>query len=80
MSLYYIYRISQGTTGLVKQLEKIDAFESFREAKKLVKQLRIDQSNDDKALFKIIFADSELDAEEKLQEKREAPIIQEWEK
>lgn len=80
MSLYYIYRISQGATDLVKQLEKIDAFDSYRDAKKLVKQLRIERAGDEKTLYKIIFADSELDAEEKLQEKREAPIIQEWEK
>jgi hypothetical protein len=27
-----------------------------------------------------MFADTELDAEEKLMEKREAPILREWEK
>jgi hypothetical protein len=30
--------------------------------------------------IKVMFADTELEAEEKLMEKREAPILREWEK
>lgn len=65
---------------MIKKLEKIDRFESYKEAKNKVKALRNEQAAADAALYKIIFADSELDAEQKLQEKREAPIIMEWEK
>ncbi|MDJ0882089.1 MAG: hypothetical protein QNJ56_10615 [Gammaproteobacteria bacterium] len=77
---YFIYKITQMPGNMVKQLEKIDRFESYKEAKKKVKQLRNDQPSEALSLYKIIFAESELAAEEQLQEKREAPIIQEWEK
>ena len=80
MPHYYIFRISQGSAKIIKQLEKIDRFNSYKDAKNKVKALRNEQPATDSALYKIIFADSELDAEQKLQEKREAPIIQEWEK
>lgn len=65
---------------MVKQLEKIERFDTYKKAKKQIKQLRNDLASDDLGLYKIIFAESELAAEEQLQEKREAPIIQEWEK
>lgn len=65
---------------MIKNLKKIDRFDSYKEAKNQVKVLRNEQAATEAALYKIIFADSELDAEQKLQEKREAPIIQEWEK
>ena len=77
---YFIYKITQMPGNMVKQLEKMDRFESYKEAKKKVKQLRNDQPSEALSLYKIIFAESELAAEEQLQEKREAPIIQEWEK
>ena len=80
MANYFIYRVSQGSSNLIKQLEKSDRFEGYRDAKNRVRHLRMDQPGDDKSLYKIIFAESELDAEEKLQEKREAPVVEEWEK
>jgi dihydrodipicolinate synthase/N-acetylneuraminate lyase len=80
MPAYYIYRINQGPTELVKALEKIDQFEGYKDAKKQVKQLRIDQPSDDNSTFKIVFAENELAAEEMLMAKREAPVMAEWEK
>lgn len=65
---------------MVKNLQKIDRLASYQEAKKQVKIIREEQPGDDTAVYRIIFAESELEAEEKLQVKREAPIIQEWEK
>ncbi len=80
MSHYYIYKIDQLPGSMIKKLKKIERFDSYKEAKKEVSQLRINKAEDDTGLYKIIFADSELDAEDKLQEKREEQIIQEWEK
>ncbi|MDJ0881850.1 MAG: hypothetical protein QNJ56_09395 [Gammaproteobacteria bacterium] len=80
MAYYFIYKITQMPGNMFKQLEKIDRFDVYKEAKKHVKQLRNDQSSEDLGQYRIIFAESELAAEEQLQEKREAPIIQEWEK
>lgn len=80
MSHYYIYKITQQPGNMVKQLQKIKRFKSYKDAKKEVSALRINKADDDPGLYKIIFAESELDAEEKLHEKREEQIIQEWEK
>lgn len=80
MAQYFIYRIAAGPSSLVKRLEKIDRFDAYRDAKSLVKKLRQEQALGDTATYKIIFAESALDAEEKLSEKRDSPIIEEWEK
>ena len=80
MPKYFIFKISQGPAGLIKKLEKINQHDSYREAKNEVRTLRTEQLSGDASQFKIIFADSELDAEQKLQEKRDAPIVKEWEK
>lgn len=80
MSFYFIYKISQTPSNIVKALEKIDSFGSYKEAKSRVKELRNHRSTEEASVYKIIFAESELEAEERLQENREAPIVQEWEK
>lgn len=80
MSFYFIYKINSAPTDLVKNLEKTHRFDSYKEAKNQIKALRNEPSKTDTSTYKIIFADSELDAEEKLQAKREAPILKEWEK
>jgi hypothetical protein len=80
MPQYFIYKIEAGANDIVKSLTKLNQFDKFRDAKQEVKRLRREQSSDDAALFKVIFAENELQAEEMLQEKREAPVVLEWEK
>lgn len=77
---YYVYRIASGPSKLVKQLELIKEFEVFKEAKGFAKDERAAQSAADTSIIKVIFADNVLEAEERLQEQREAPIIREWER
>jgi hypothetical protein len=77
---YYIYKIIAGPTDLLKTLEKIEQYDSFKEAKQLARGLRAGMSDNDNYTVKVMFADSELEAEEKLMEKREQPILREWEK
>lgn len=77
---YYVYKILPSVGNLVKNLELQDSFENYKDAKKLVKQKRIDQAADDQATFKVMFAETELEAEEKLMEHREETIVREWEK
>ena len=77
---YYLYKIVAGPTDLLKTLEKIEQFDSFKEAKQLARSLRAAMSADDNYTVKVMFANSELEAEEKLMEKREQPILREWEK
>lgn len=77
---YYVYRIIQGPTELVKQLELQKEFEQFQQAKACARELRADQGPESSDAFKVIFAANTLEAEERLLEKREAPILREWEK
>ncbi len=77
---YYVYKISPGPTKLVSTLEKLAQYDSFKEAKKYARGLRAELSEEDAAHIKVMFAESELEAEEQLMEKREAPILREWEK
>ena len=78
---YYVYKIEAGVSDLVKNLECLDNFETFKEAKNFAKSKRAEQGDDNnQSTYKVIFADNKLDAEEKLLEQREAPILKEWEK
>ena len=77
---YYIYRIHQGPTAIVKNLELVAQHDEYKQAKQQAKQLRIEQATDDASQIKVMFADNQLDAEEKLMEAREQPILREWEK
>jgi hypothetical protein len=77
---YYIYKIVPGPTQLTKSLEKLEQYDSFKDAKKHAREMRADMDNNATHIIKVMFADSELEAEEKLMEKREQPILREWEK
>lgn len=76
---YYVYQIQEGTTNLIKNLEKLADFETYKDAKNRARELRPSLVND-KTQVKVIFADNALQAEELLMEKRDEPIIAEWEK
>lgn len=77
---YYVYKILPSVGNLVKNLELLETYDNYKDAKKSVKQKRIDQDAQDQATFKVMFADTELEAEEKLMEHREEQIVREWEK
>jgi len=75
---YFVFRVTE--KSIVKNLEKLAEFEQFKQAKLFARDCRAKQVSDDDSTIKVIFADNALEAEERLQEKREAPIIREWEK
>ena len=79
---YFVYKISPGPTDLIKNLDLMDTFEKYKDAKNYSKEKRIelDISSQSAEEIKMILAENELEAEEKLLEKREKPILQEWEK
>ncbi len=77
---YYLFKITPGPTDLTKQLDLQQEFESFQEAKKTAREMRAELGADSNLIVKVMFAGSVLEAEEKLQEHREAPILAEWEK
>ena len=78
---YYLFKISSSDqVGLVKQLDLVEVFDSFRSAKQQAKQLRAEATTDAVAEFRISFADNQLTAEEQLLEKREKPVLMEHER
>jgi len=77
---YFIYSIKQGPTALIKNLELLNEFESFKEAKEFAKQARIDQTDGEDVQIKVMFADNQLQAEEQIMEKRDESVVREWEK
>lgn len=77
---YYVYRINQGPTAIVKNLELLAEYENYREAKDYAKQQRLELNIDNPSDIKVMFADNVLQAEEQLMESRDAPILREWEK
>ena len=77
---YFIYRIKPGPTALIKNIELINEFDAFKEAKEFAKQERIDQADGEDIQIKVMFADNQLLAEEQIMEKRDGSIAKEWEK
>jgi hypothetical protein len=75
---YYVFRIQSGPTAIVKQLDLLQEFEVFKEAQDFAKQTRTQIT--DNSQVKVMFADNQLQAEEQLMEKRDKPILREWEK
>ena len=78
---YYVFKMnSPEGMELVKNLQLIDDFESFREAKNFAKDQRAGLEEGDTSLVKVMFADNQLLAEEQLLAYREKPIVMEHEK
>jgi len=77
---YYLYKITTAEgLDLVKNLELLEVYDGFREAKKRAKQLRAEQAQEG-FVFKVMFAENQLSAEEQLLEKREQPVLMEHER
>lgn len=77
---YFIYRVEESAIALVKNLELMGQAERFKEAKIKARDFRSNQPDMPPENIKVIFADSPLEAEEMLLEKREKPILMEHEK
>ena len=77
---YYLFKIcSRDNIDLVKDLELLEVFDAFRNAKTVAKKLRSEQVEDGFS-YKVMFADNQLSAEEQLLEKREKPVLMEHER
>lgn len=77
---YFIYKITPGLTPMAKNLELLTQFEKFNDAKNHARTLRAALGSETDVTIKVIFTATALEAEEKLLEHREAPILREWEK
>jgi hypothetical protein len=77
---YFVYKIAPGISKIVKNIEPLADFEKFKDAKNFAKDKRQNDDADTGNVYKVIFAENSIDAEEKLQEQREESIVREWEK
>ena len=78
---YYVFKMTTPEgMELVKNLELVADFESFRDAKNYAKQQRGQLDKADNSVIKVMFADNQLLAEEQLLAYREKPIVMEHEK
>jgi len=77
---YFVYKIAPAVSKIVKNLEPLEDFEKFKDAKNFAKDKRQQENPDDGNIYKVIFAENSIEAEEKLQEQREETIVREWEK
>lgn len=78
---YYVFKMSSPEgMELVKNLELVGDYASFREAKNFAKVQRAELGKDDTAVIKVMFAENQLLAEEQLLAYREKPIVMEHEK
>lgn len=78
---YYVFKMtSPEGMKLVKNLELIGDYESFREAKNFAKTQRAELTGDDTTLVKVMYAENQLLAEEQLLAYREKPVVMEHEK
>ena len=77
---YYLFKISaHDKLDLVKNLELLQVFDAFKAAKNEAKKRRAEQPLDG-VTYKVMFAENQLDAEEKLLEKRDKPVLMEHER
>ncbi len=77
---YYIYKITSDSTGVVKGLELLDQFDEFKMAKTFIREQRPEVEKDSRTTLKMIFGETEFEAEQRLSAPRDAPILREWEK
>ena len=78
---YYVFKMSSPEgMELVKNLELIDEYELFRDAKNFAKIQRAELGKEDTAQIKVMFAENQLLAEEQLLAYREKPVVMEHEK
>jgi hypothetical protein len=78
---YYVFKMtSPEGMKLVKNLELIGDYESFREAKNFAKTQRAELAGDDTTVVKVMYAENQLLAEEQLLAYREKPVVMEHEK
>ena len=77
---YYIYRISSTSAPQNRRLKLCHTFDTFKSAKNKVRAMRSELDPTDSSILKIVFAENPTEAQQRLSEVREKPILKEWEK
>ena len=77
---YFVYKIStRDDLELIRHLELLQVCAEFKVAKTEARRLREEQPLEG-VNYKVIFAGNQLEAEERLQEKRDKPVLMEYER
>ena len=77
---YFLYRLGErDELDLIREIHLLQAFDDYRAARTEARRLRAEQARAGTS-YKVIFADSQLEAEERLLEKREKPVLMEHER
>jgi len=74
---YFVFKYQDNK---FRSVDHIDTFETYKDAKMLARNLRAKHSPDNPNAYKVVFAQDMLEAEMLILEKRDAPILKEWEK
>ena len=74
---YFVFKYQNNK---FKSVDHIETFETYKEARVLLKKLRMEKSPNDPNAYKVVFAEDMLEAEMLILDKRDAPILREWEK
>lgn len=78
---YYVFEItSPDGMSMVKNLNLIEVFDKFKDAKHFAREQRAKLEDSKSVTIKVMFAENQLIAEEQLLEHREKPIVMEHEK
>lgn len=75
---YYIFQVKK--SPVIKKLTLLETCEKYRDARDYCRAKRDELKVETPEEIKMYLAASQLEAEEKLQEKRDKPILMEWEK
>ena len=76
---YFVFQV-EGTNPESRVINLLQVFESYRDARTLAREERAKQSDAGPEAVRVVFAESQELAEGLLRQRREAPILQEWEK
>jgi hypothetical protein len=82
---YYLFKINVlDQLKLIKHLELLEVYDAYQPARNEAKKRRAQQSLAEKPLegvtYNVMFAENQLAAEESLLEKREKPVLMEYER
>ena len=68
---YFVFKYQNNK---FKSVDHIETFETYKEARVLLKDLRMEKSPKDPNAYKVVFAEDMLEAEMLILDKRDAPI------
>jgi hypothetical protein len=82
---YYLFKINVlDELKLIKHLELLEVYDAYQSARNEAKKRRTEQPPAEKppegVTYKVMFAENQLAAEESLLEKREKPVLMEYER